>query len=129
MSLFVLAEGKVQVEPSTLTIPELKEIYERNNDKELVFKELAFVYHMADYKSPYNNQDFEERLKKVSLDYDVKPDNLLLKAIDQYKTLSITPSMRALEACKKGLRKIEKFLETVDLDEKDQAGKSVNKVS
>lgn len=135
MSIFTLKEGKVQIEPQNLTIPEFREIYERDKskDKTMAFNELCYVYHMADYKSVYHNYEDWEKQAKILADYFKgsywKPDDLVEKAIDRYRSLQETPSMRLAKAGKKAINKVIKYLEDVDLTERDAKGAIVNKIT
>ncbi len=134
MSIFVLKDGRVQVDPVNLTIPEFREIYDRDltKDKVTAFNELCYCYHMADYKSVYNNYDDGEKHTKILADYfkggSFGPDQLILDAIEKYRSLQETPSMRLLKAARKALNKIIEYFNTVDLSERDGKGAIVNRI-
>lgn len=134
MSIFSLRNGKIQIETENLIIPEFKIIYDRDKDKdkEIALKELAFVYFMADYKSIYNNLDEEAKIIQIKKDYfnaDWKPDVVLIVAIEKYKLLQETPTMKLLQDARKALDKIRAYYRTVDLEEKDNRGNNVHKIT
>lgn len=135
MSIFTYREGKIQVEPQNLTIPEFKEIYERDKskDKDVAFVELCYVYHMADFRSVYNNLDTNEKEERIILDFITdkkwKPDSLLKRAIEKYKELNETPSMKLLRDTRIGFEKVREYYIKVDLEDRDAKGQKVNKIS
>lgn len=135
MSIFGFKDGKVAIEPLNLTIPEFKEIYDRDNskDKSIAYIELCYVYHMSDFKSPYNNYDAKDKDSKIRYDYikDPKwnPDSLIITAISKYKEINETPSLKLLKDSRKAIEKVRNYLSTVDLDELDAKGNKVNKIT
>ena len=48
--MFELIDNKVVIPPSSLTIPEMKAIWDRDKkkDKTTAFMELCYVFHMSD---------------------------------------------------------------------------------
>ena len=134
MSIFILRDGKVQIETENLTIPEFKIIYERDKskDKSVAFNELCYIYHIADYKSIYNNYDDIEKESKVLNDYfkgsNWRPDEIVKEASKRYNELRETPSMRLLKATRKALSKVVDYFNTVDLNERDAKGAIVNRI-
>jgi hypothetical protein len=135
MSIFAFKDGKVAIEPLNLTIPEFKEIYDRDTskDKIIAYIELCYVYHMSDFKSPYNNYDDKDKDHKIRYDYikDPKwnPDNLILNAISKYKEINETPSLKLLKDCRKAIEKVRTYVSTVDMDEVDSKGNKANKIT
>lgn len=135
MSIFILKDGKVQVDPESLTIPEFRKIYERDEskDKQVAFSELCYIYHMTDYKSIYNNYSDIEKTTKILNDYfktsNWSPDLIVIEAVCKYRSLQETPSMRLLKAARTALSKVITYFETVDLDERDGKGAIVNKIT
>ncbi len=82
-------------------IPEFKELLIRDkgkngNDrssKSTCYKEFKYIYFVADYKSPY--VDYPDK--------DWKVDNSIKLAIDKYKFLQETPSIKILNSLQRGL--------------------------
>lgn len=134
MSIFAFKEGKVAIEPLNLTIPELKIIFDRDKskDKSKAYKDLNYIYHMSDFKSPYNNLDAIERKEQIIKDYypdGFEEDIEINVAISKYIKLNTTPSMRLLMDARAGVEKIRNYYKEVDLNETDDNGKKVNRLS
>lgn len=133
MSIFILRDGKVQVAPENLTIPEFREIYERDQskDKNTAFNELCYCYHMADYKSVYHNYDDGEKHTRILNDYfkggSFGPDQVILDAIEKYRSLQMTLTMRLLIAAKTAINKLIEHYTTVDLTALNTKGDLINK--
>ncbi len=133
MSIFALRDGKVQVEPANLTIPEFKIIYERDKtkDKTVAFNELCYVYHMADYKSIYHNYSDLEKETKILNDYFKGgkwiPDVVVNEAIRKYRELQETPAMRLSLAARKAVDKLIEHYNSVDLTIVNVKGDLINK--
>lgn len=96
--------------------------------KYLATRELAYVYWEGAYGSNYKNQypDDKERLNKLKIDLELpenwKPDKEVLLAIDKYKELSRTPTMKIVESQYKSIEKIINYLDDTDLNEVIEAG-------
>ena len=71
MAVFTIENNVVKVNPEMLLIPEFKDIWDRDKskDKGIAYKELAFVYFLADYKSVYTAYSPEEREDKIKQDF------------------------------------------------------------
>lgn len=120
MSIFQLENNVVKVTAETLLIPEFKEIWDRDKSKEkgTAYKEIAYIYFLADYKSAYTAYPEEEREVKIKSDFirDDKwsPDSLVHAAIEKYKELQVTPTLRLLLSAKTAADKLGKFFLTQD---------------
>ena len=70
-------------------------------------KELAYIYFLADYASPIWNVEEDRRdveLRRLAqLPEKWKPDSLIDEAIDVYKKLQRTPTIRALEEMRESM--------------------------
>ena len=97
--------------------------------KQQACRELSFIYHMGDYRSPYFNvASPEERQKKIIEDVfpePWQPDDLVLEGLETYKGLLQTPSMRLLEAANEAVSKLESYLRSVEFESLDESGKLV----
>lgn len=135
MGLFNLKDNRVIIDPDTLPIPEFKTLWDRDTSKikEQAYKELAYIYFMTDFKSPYNSYPEDEREERIKQDFikdsKWKPDQDIKLAIDRYTEFQESPSMRLLKASKNACKKLEGYFNTVDLDEKDTKGQLVNKAT
>lgn len=100
--------------------------FKRLMEKDGWEKYIAYVYHAADYTSPYAVFDEEERTERLNKDLldGKKPTKDVLEAITLYKELSITDSWRLLESARTAVRKLEKYFESVDLEMEDDPGKA-----
>lgn len=133
MELFDISQGKINFKPVALAIPEFKSIWERDKTetKEQAFQELALIYFIADYKSPYIATYKEEDLvEKVGLDIlkkrNFKLDSILTKAYNKYVELQDVPSMKYLKQSRRAADKLAEYLSEVDYKETDAMGKLLN---
>lgn len=134
MSIFTIRNNKLEIVPENLIIPEFRTIYDRDTskDKEAAFAELAYVYHIADYKSVYNNLTDEDKHKQIIKDYlpnGYNPDSEVKTAIAKYRLLQETPSMRLLLDARGAIDKVRKYFKDVDLAAVDGKGSLINKIS
>ena len=55
MDLFDLRDFTVTISPKALMVPEFKALWDRDksNNKSTALSELAYVYYLSDFKSPY----------------------------------------------------------------------------
>jgi len=134
MRLLDLKNSRVVIAPEALLIPEFQKIWEKDKseDKEKALKELSYVYFISDYKSPYLTSMGKDRVriavaKDFMKDSSYKPNAEIEEAIEKYKDLQITPSMRLLEASIRTVYNLTDYLENVDLQERDKGGKPIYK--
>lgn len=96
-------------------IPEYRELLVRDkgksgddrNSKIRCYKEFAYIYFYADYKSPYidfpdKQRDIESK-KDARLEEDWKPDNAVKLAIDKYIFLQPSSANKILTSLQRGL--------------------------
>lgn len=116
MKLFKIENHVLELDRDEIRlIPEFKELLIRDkgkngNDrgsKSLCYKEFKYIYFIADYKSPYVDFPDKEREKYSKQDSGFeeswKIDNSIKLAIDKYKFLQETPSIRILNSLQRGL--------------------------
>ncbi len=134
MNLFDLKNGVVVISPEGLLIPEFKALWDedKTKDKEKALQQLSYVYFISDYKSPYvASYDAHLLLSVVARDFmkdeSYDPNHMVLAAIDKYKKLQDTPSMKLLIAAVKTVNNLSTYLEHIDLQERDNAGRPVYK--
>lgn len=134
MKLLDLKNSSVVVSPEALMVPEFKDIWEgdESESKEKALKELAYIYFTCDYKSPYLRSMGRDKVRLVVAkdfmkDSAYKPGPKIEKAIEKYKDLQTTPSMRLLEASIRTIHNLTNYLETVDLQERDKSNKPIYK--
>lgn len=107
--MFDLKGGRIVVDPNKLIIPQFARLWDRDEseDKSLAMKELAYVYYMTDYKSPYKVYDEDLRENHIIEDFmppGWKPDIHILTAMSKYQQMTRTPSMDLLDAAKEGMK-------------------------
>ena len=112
-------KDEIRISAFNKAIPEFAELKTR--------EELLYVYHSGSYKSPYANYDLNQRANKVHQDYGVEPTEYLRKAVEKFIELQKTPTMRFLKANMEGMEKLRRFLNTVDLNERDEKMKPIYK--
>ena len=111
MKLFEYTNYKLKISDEALTLKVFKDLHDRDKtkDKEIAFKELAFIYHMCDIKSDFliiNNEKerADEVCVQVGLPENWIADEKVLLAMDLYKERTISPTMRIyLDALKGAL--------------------------
>lgn len=124
--MFELAEGTVKINPEHLAIPAFKVIYDRDKSvkKEQSFKELSYIFFMADYKSPlfsYPDKKKSEAVLDLLKDKDFVPDDKVLSALDVYKGLIETSEMKLLQAWEGKVHDLAAWIKEVTLDTKTAA--------
>lgn len=109
MGLFKEENYKVIIDPEIKIIPEFKALITRDKDrrKRNAFNELAYVYFMVDYRSPYNAYPSEERsvriIKDLKLPENFKPDAKVKAAMKRYEELQETPAIKSLGSIREAL--------------------------
>lgn len=131
MNLFELKNNKLVFAPESLALAPFKSLWDNDTskNKERAVAELSAIYFFVDYKSDFSNiLDEQERLNQIrtvipELGKDWKPTAEINTAIDFYKALQETPSMKLINSAKSAIGKLEKFFNTVDLMAVDKSGK------
>jgi len=109
VGLFKEENFQVIIDPEIRIIPEFKKLITRDKDrqKRTAFAELAYVYFMLDYKSPYGLYPEHERSKRVrvevALPEEWKPDKAVVAALRKYDKMQETPALKTLIAVKDSL--------------------------
>jgi hypothetical protein len=85
--------------------------------------ELGFVYFFCDYRSPYSAYTEDDRLKILLEDFKIKSVSKQLQAaIDKYRQLSETHSIRLLVAARESVNRLEEYLREIDLTQLNERG-------
>lgn len=124
-------QGKIEFAPQVITIQEFKKLWEaRLPNVELAVAELSAVFYFVDMRSPYNKLEEEERWREIAYDIIGDPkwiaDDIIDACVEKYRQLSRTASMDSLESAWSAQKKIDVFLNTVDLTEKTDKGALVH---
>ena len=127
MVLFELENGIVKFAPQALALKPFAALWKRDRtkDKKVAVAELACIYFVTDYRSDYSKYvDEETRYNEVREMIDLpdkwKPDDKFQEAVELYKELQKTPAIKSLESARISLHKIDEFVRTVDLNEKNE---------
>lgn len=134
MKLFDLdINNKVTIHPEALLIQSFKVLWDRDKskDKKEAIKELSYIYFLTDFKSPYDKYDKTEKVYQINVEVlgnpEYTPDSKVLDAINVYKNLQQTFSMKFLESAKTAARELMRFFDTVDLSERTDKGSPIYK--
>lgn len=118
--IFDLKDNQVIVKPESLLIYPFSSIWKRDKSKskEVAYKEIKYIWFFSDFDSPYFEYDDNEKAllikEQVLEDNKYKPDSLILEAIEAYKKLNLTPSMRMLDAINSAIFKMDAYFKDVD---------------
>ena len=119
MRLFREENFQVIVDPELRTIPQFKRIITRDRDrkKRAAFKELAYIYFVYDYKSPYFIYPEAERRIRVRKDLELEPgwmeDKEIKEAVAAYISFLDTPAIKSLIAIREGLLSSAKVIDAL----------------
>lgn len=119
MRLFREENFQVIIDPELKTIPQFKRIITRDRDrkKRAAFKELAYIYFVYDYKSPYFIYPEAERRTRVRKDLDLEPgwmeDSEMKQAVAKYVSFLDTPAIKSLIAIREGLLSSAKVIDAL----------------
>lgn len=130
MKLFKFEDYKLIISEEALLIEAFRRIWnrDRTKHKEKALQELGYIYFFCDPRSDYMFLiDEATRAKQIieqeGLDNSWKPDELVLRGMEVYKTLIVTTSSLLLEDTRYAIEKVRTFLREVDLTEEDDKGK------
>lgn len=122
MELFSYNNWKLDIKPEAYTIEAFRKIVDRDKskDKQKAIRELAFVFHMCDYSSPFASFLDEEAkrqniIKKVGLPENWKMDSVVEEAISTYKELEETITSRYLESAEIALSKVDRYFRNFEI--------------
>lgn len=114
----------------------LRDLYVKYHDSDWdkFMQYVSLIYHYADPRSSYSYiVDDGERLSEIIAQEDLGKNFKLTKelkeCIEIYKKHVITLSYKLLQSSKTAVDKLSKYLEKIDLNERDNNGKPVYTVS
>jgi hypothetical protein len=117
--LLVIVDNKAVSSPYAKFIKEFKP---------LNAKELAYVYFMVDYRSPYSVYDWEQRkieVKNSIFDKVWKESSKVEAACVKYTELLESSSVKLLKAARDSVITLEKYFRDIDLTLADDNGKPI----
>ena len=137
MKLLDILNNKLIISPEALGLSFFKEIWfkDKSTDKSKATNDIKYVYYYSDFSSPYfiyPELDRVNYIKEYVVGNDYKVSKEVLKAIECYRELTITPAMRLLEAANVAISKTKDYLNGVDYTKMDDNGRfiyDIDKVS
>ena len=135
MKLVKISNYRLEVEDELLLLKPFKDLYkaDKSKDKSKFMDFLTIVYYTYDPRSDYNYIVYEdERLIEVCESNGLEIPKFTpkeLECIELYKKLTTTLSAELLKSTKIAISKVQQFLETVDMNERDDKGKAVHSIS
>jgi hypothetical protein len=129
MRLFDIdSTNRVIIDPEIRLIPAFKRIIIRDKDREkkLAMKELAFIYFFCDYKSPIATFKEEDRRKEALLSAGLseqhKIDVDIEHGIHEYLYRRDTMPIQLLKSAYKTIEKAKDFLDNIDFTARNNRG-------
>lgn len=119
MQLFKEIDHQVVIDPELRLIPEFAKVIRRDKSRSKLnaIKELAYVYFVYDYKSPYAIYPEDERKVRVGIDQKLgdnyEPDEVVSAAIEAYKRYNVTPAVATLVSVREGLLTSSKLIDAM----------------
>lgn len=103
---------------------------DRQKDKDLLIKEIGYIYFFYNLKSDFqfqtNKKERHKDVKRyVGLPDDWEIDDLLGRCIDTYLYLSQSVSSKILQTAYMSVDKLKEQLEAIDLNERDSNNKPI----
>lgn len=136
MKLIKYENYQVLPTEEAMLVKPIRDLYneDTSENKEFFIQQISYLYFMVDPRSTYMDiLEEDERAAKIiyqeGLPKDFEPSDKLIKAMNIYKELTTTTSMKLLNSMRIAIKKIGDFVETVDLFALDDKGKAVYSVS
>jgi hypothetical protein len=124
MGLFQFKDTQIAIQPEVLNIPEFRALWlrDKSKGKEEAYKELAFIYYLEDFNSPYSSIPADIRESTVKKDFirdeDWKKDDVVTKACEKYRMLTETPLSRLFKAVMGTIDRMAVYLDSAEIDDK-----------
>lgn len=138
VEIFQIENSIVRPTTHILLISPFKEIWERDTSKhkETAIREFSYIEFMVSPKKSNPYHGYEESIKEQKIIEGIwkeeiwTPDDEVKKAVEQYKLWlrEASPSWKYFLTIKKSVEKVRVFLDTVNLNERDDKGKPIFKV-
>lgn len=107
--------------PECMQVKAFRRIIDEAESRDLAVKELAYVYHMADVNSPYNQHGEDERAERII--QDMMPEGWqprnprIQEAIEKYNEINTGPLEHLLRSAYNSIHKAREVLEEYDFME------------
>lgn len=129
MRLIQWKNNAIEISPEAYGIKAFREIWQADasKDKSGAILELSVLYFMYDPRSDFMHEiDLSERLKMVKeetgVPEDWEPNELFTEAVRVLQYLTNTTSAMTLESNRKVLKKVDVFLDNVEINDKNLSG-------
>lgn len=140
MELFTISESYYPIinKPDVFLIKEFKDLFDDHRCRGVAgdpngkmkfraFRELAYIYLMYDWKTPYSEYSAAERREAALLDADVKEewleDPIFKAAAKKYQDLQDSRILRLLNSAYKATDELRLYFDTLNMQERDTFGK------
>lgn len=128
MDLLILDDDlRAYPHPSIVEITEFRDLIRRDRGskgdsqgrkKLRAVKELAYIYHMVDHRSPYSTYDEdlrrEEVINDLFKDEDWEPDDTVMDAYHKYAEMIESPLVKLLKSAILAVNKLRTYFEELD---------------
>ena len=118
--LITIVDNKAVASVYTKSIKEFKSLSE---------KDLAYIYFMADYRSPFSVYDWEQRKvevkKSIFAGSNWKETSKIEIACEKYAEITETSAVKLLKAARGAINKLEKYFRDIDLTVVDKNDKPI----
>ena len=132
MRLITIEGDRIVPTPECLSIPEFHALWKRDRSKfkKKAIEELTYVTFLIDntIHNPYRGYGEDMRSGLLKEDYfekDWEPDNLMLEAIDRYRSMQKTTSSRLVGAAQIAADRLADYYAMVDFNLWDDNGKPI----
>lgn len=118
---FIDDKGIVNLRKESLAIPEIKSyIDSRTKNKDIIEKEVQYIWHSISTKSPYEGYSQDRREKQIIRDFikdgSWKPDVHVQALLNLYKNLSDSPAKRLLNAARTAVDELATYIANPETD-------------
>jgi len=128
--MFDLKQNKVIVKPEYLLIPEFKKIWDSDSSigKTKALENFTYIYFVIDFKSPYKKSYPDSMIKGVVRKEVLKKPKWketknVKDAINVYKELQYTKSLKTLDAANNALDQVGNYLQDFKIDDLAETSK------
>ena len=125
-----------KIADEALLVRPIRELFEKDKTKkkEEFWRQISYMWFMCDPRSSYQylvdmSQRSAEIKKQEGLGEGWQPSDLLKRAMDVCRTMTVTTSSILLESMRKGIENVRKFLEEIDLTAVDKNLRPIYQVS
>ena len=136
MRMFIFNSNINKIElniPEILLIREFSDLWNRDKNKDLAYRQLTYIWLMHDWGSPYSQYEVQERhrecLADAGLPQEEFDDEIFRECCRKYKDIQESSKvMRLIKAAQGMVDKLTMYFDGMDLEERDAAtGKPIFK--